>query len=54
MIVSTEVFKISDLGYRPKVKVKVNSLMKDITYGKSLFLTISLDHTIVLKTQYFC
>ena len=31
MLVSTEVFKISDLGYRPKVKVKVNSLMKDIT-----------------------
>ena len=31
---SSEGFKISDLGYRPKVKVKVNSLMKDITYGK--------------------
>ena len=44
MLVSTEVFKISDLGYRPKVKVKVNSLMKDITYGKSFLKhNISVD-----------
>ena len=49
MLLPTEVFNISDLGYRPKVKVKVNILMKDITYGKSRFLTISLDHTIVLN-----
>ena len=53
MIVSTEVFKISDLGYRPKVKVKVKS-NEGHYVGKITFLTISLDHTIVLKTQYFC